>query len=71
MNPRLYNHLLDCQIDYLLSKNIYLYISIYLSSAFPVYFMSKTNLNYDRFIDLNKHGAVRFIHSDIQIYQNL
>ena len=33
-----------------------------------VYFKSKKELNYDRFVDLNILGAARLVHSDLQIY---
>ena len=33
-----------------------------------VYFMSKKELDYDRFADLNMLGAVRLVHSDLRVY---
>ena len=33
-----------------------------------VYFKSKKELNYDRFVDLNILGAARLVHSDLRIY---
>ena len=34
-----------------------------------VYFKSKKEHNYDRFVDLNILGAVRLVHSDLRIYR--
>ena len=34
-----------------------------------VYFKSKRELNYDRFVDLNILGAARLVHSDLRIYR--
>ena len=36
-----------------------------------MYFKSKKELNYDRFVDLNILGAARLVHSDLQIYRIL
>ena len=36
---------------------------------FFVYFMSKKELNYDRFVDPNILGAPRFVHLDLRMYR--
>ena len=36
--------------------------------AYFVYFMSKKELNYNRFVDPNILGAPRLAHSDLRIY---
>ena len=37
--------------------------------TYSVYFNSKKELNYNRFVDLNILGASRLVHSDLRIYQ--
>ena len=37
--------------------------------TYVVYFKSKKELNYDGFVDLNKLGAARLVHSDLRIYR--
>ena len=39
------------------------------SCTYFVYFKSKKELNYDRFVDLNILGAARLVHSDLRIYR--
>ena len=36
--------------------------------AYSVYFKSKKELNYNRFVDPNILGAARLVHSDLRIY---
>ena len=37
--------------------------------TYCVYFKSKKELNYDRFVDPNIFGAARLVHSDLRIYR--
>ena len=37
--------------------------------SYVVYFKSKKELNYDRFVDQNVLGASRLVHSDLRIYR--
>ena len=44
-------------------------INSWRTCTYFVYFKSKKELNYDRFVDLNILGAARLAHSDLRIYR--
>ena len=44
-------------------------INSWSTCTYFVYFKSKKELNYDRFVDLNILGAARFVHLDLRIYR--
>ena len=45
------------------------YIKSLNTCTYSVYFKSKKELNYNRFVDLNVRGALRLVHSDLRIYR--
>ena len=47
----------------------FFYIKSWKAFAYYVYFKSKKELNYDRFVDPNILGAARLVHSDLRIYR--
>ena len=46
----------------------FFYINFLHTCTYFVYFKSKKELNYDRFVDPNILGAARLVHSDLRIY---
>ena len=50
-------------------KNEMFYIKSWNTCTYVVYFKSKKELNYDRFVDPNIYGAARLVLSDPRIYR--
>ena len=56
-------------VYYSANKITFSFIKSWNTFIYCVYFKSKKELNYDRFVDLNILGAVRLVHSDPRIYR--